>query len=133
MDASTLTIALVGHCGPDSFMLRSAVKYAMKVADVPLIITQAQLDAAMKSSTASNRYVLLVNRVLDGEFDLSEGIELIQLLKASHPAVRCMVISNYPESQQAAISAGAMPGFGKAEVGSAKMKDALASAIEGLS
>jgi DNA-binding NarL/FixJ family response regulator len=126
------TIALVGHCGPDSFMLRSAVKYAAKVADVPLLVSQAQLDTALQSADAAHPYVLLVNRVLDGEFNLTEGVELIKQLKTQYPFTRCMLISNYPESQQAAVAVGGLPGFGKAEVGSAKMKEALTSATAGL-
>lgn len=118
-------IALVGHCGPDSYMLRSSVKHAVKESDVAMIADQAKLLAALNGGVE----LLLVNRQLDGEFDTSEGIELIRKIAASHPTVATMLISNFADSQRAAEAAGARPGFGKAEIGSAKMRDALGGAL----
>jgi hypothetical protein len=43
-----------------------------------------------------------------------------------------MMISNYPEAQQAAESAGALPGFGKREIGSAKVKERISAALNGV-
>ncbi len=118
-------IGLVGHCGPDSYMLRSAVKYAVQDADVRMTNDEQSLHAAIESGAA----LLLVNRQIDGQFSTYEGVELIRSLKQSHPAVRTMLISNYADAQAAAVAAGAMEGFGKSEIGSAKMKQALAAAI----
>ena len=121
------TIALVGHCGPDSYMLRSAVKYAVPGADVLMITDQDALNDLIEKGVD----LLLVNRMLDGLFDAGVGVELIEALRTSHPQVRSMLISNYPESQAEAEAAGARPGFGKAEIGSPKMKQSLASALGG--
>ncbi|MGN6725224.1 MAG: response regulator [Tepidisphaeraceae bacterium] len=118
-------IALVGHCGPDSYMLRSQVKHAIKDSQVDMITHAAGLERAI----AEGVELLLVNRVLDGSFDDQEGVSLIKRIAATHPHVATMLISNYPESQQAAEAAGARPGFGKSEVGSAKMRDALLGAL----
>ncbi len=118
-------IALVGHCGPDSYMLRSAVKYAVPGADVRMI---TDLDA-LNDLIDTGVDLLLVNRMLDGLFDAGEGVELIGTLHTSHPAVRCMLISNYAESQRDAEAAGAKPGFGKSEIGTPKMKQSLAAAL----
>ena len=61
--------------------------------------------------------------------DDGEGYELIRALKASHPNVRTMLVSNYADAQAAAVAAGALEGFGKSEIGSSKMKERLAAAI----
>lgn len=118
-------IALVGHCGPDSFMLRSAVKYAVKDAEV-LMITD---DTAMSAALSNGVSLLLVNRMLDGNFELHEGVELIRRLHTTYPQLAMMLISNYADSQKAAEAAGALPGFGKGEVGTQKMRDALSGAL----
>jgi CheY-like chemotaxis protein len=115
-------IALVGHCGPDSYMLRSAVKYAVKDSEVLMITDDNALSAALSNGVG----LLLVNRVLDGNFELHEGVELVRRLKSSYPDTPTMLISNYADSQKAAEEAGARPGFGKGEIGTDKMKTALA-------
>ncbi len=118
-------IGLVGHCGPDAYMLRSAVKYAVKDAEVRMLNDDEALRTAIESTDA----VLLVNRQIDGDFPTYEGVELIRALKASHPNVRTMLVSNYADAQAAAVAAGALEGFGKSEIGSSKMKERLAAAI----
>lgn len=118
-------IALVGHCGPDSHMLRSAVKFAVKGSEIAMITDDNALTALLSQGPA----LLLVNRQLDGNFDVYEGVDLIRRLHESHPDLPMMLISNFPESQQAAEAAGARPGFGKREIGSAKMRDALSGAL----
>jgi DNA-binding NtrC family response regulator len=118
-------IALVGHCGPDSYMLRSAVKYAVPGSDVAMITDQD----ALADLLAKGVDLLLVNRVLDGLFDAGAGIELIGSLAKSHPGVPTILISNYADSQRDAEAAGAKPGFGKAEIGTPKMKQSLAGAL----
>ena len=115
-------IALVGHCGPDSYMLRSAVKHAVKESQVEMIGSAHQLASAI----ANGVELLLVNRMLDGAFDEHEGVALIEKLRDAYPSIATMLISNYADSQKAAEAAGARAGFGKSEIGSPKMRDALA-------
>jgi two-component system, chemotaxis family, chemotaxis protein CheY len=59
-----------------------------------------------------------INRMLDGEFQLQMGAELVrevvQRSAAKKPAL--MLVSNYPEAQAEAQEAGALPGFGKREL-----------------
>jgi len=57
--------------------------------------------------------LLLVNRILEGRFDCSSGIELIESMKNS--AGVKMLISNLPDAQAEAEKAGAVKGFGKAK------------------
>jgi hypothetical protein len=120
-------IGLVGHCGPDSYMLRSAVKYAAREAEVRMINDESALDAALEQGAD----LLLINRVLDGGFTHHEGTGLIGAIKARGATARLMLISNYPDAQRAAEAAGAMPGFGKSEIGTSKMRDALTRALAG--
>lgn len=119
-------IGLVGHCGPDAFMLRSAVKYAVPDADVVFISDTTSLQDAIEKGVS----VLLVNRLLDGYFFDTRGVELIRQLHESHPTIKTMLISNYPEAQSEAIRAGAVEGFGKSEIGTPKMRQCLEKVLK---
>jgi CheY-like chemotaxis protein len=119
-------VALVGHCGPDAYALRAAVRSALPGSDVQMISDASALEAYLEGAD-----VLLVNRVLDGDFEDASGIDLIRRLAAkpdtSRPSV--MLISNFPEAQAEAAQAGAMPGFGKKQMYSAEMRKHLEAAI----
>ena len=109
--SSLRTVVLVGHCGPDMFMLKTAVGRALPGAS---IVFANDDDALSEYRTADS--LLLVNRELDGGFDSSSGIELIQqLIQQDNPPV-VMLISNYEDAQQEAIAAGATLGFGKTQL-----------------
>ena len=86
-------------------------------------------DTALTSLLSQGPALLLVNRQLDGNFEVYEGVELIRRLHETYPELPMLLISNFADSQQAAEAAGARPGFGKREIGSAKMRDALAGAL----
>jgi len=112
-------ITLVGHCRPDIFALTAAIRGFIPSANVQTANTTAELESA------SDLY--LVNRVLDGMFSTESGIELIkQLPDGSSPAI---LITNIEEHAQAALDAGAHPGFGKANMRSAQAEAALKSAL----
>jgi two-component system chemotaxis response regulator CheY len=114
------TFVLVGHCGPDMFMLRSAVGRLMPGVKIELANDQKSLAAHLHSGA-----VLLVNRMLDGEFHTSSGVDLIAQINESDEAPITMLVSNFPDAQEAAVAAGARPGFGK----SALYDDATAERI----
>lgn len=116
------TVALVGHCGPDTFALRSAIRSALPGAEVVSVQDE-------KSLAATDADLLLVNRVLDGRFHDGSGLKLIERLASAGPAV--MLVSNYPDAQAAAEQAGAAPGFGKSELYSDQMKQRLRDALAG--
>ena len=119
-------VVLVGHCGADSSYLRIAVASA-GAAGVSIVAADDQeaLDAALQTSVE----LVLVNRVLDWGFEDQEGVSLIARLRQTHPQVKTMLVSNYPDSQAAAVAAGALPGFGKREIGSPRVKELLKSAL----
>lgn len=118
-------IVLVGHCGPDSSYLSMAVKSAVKDA----LITAADSEAELRQEIAAGADLLLLNRVLDYGFPTSNGVELIRTLSAAHPTVKIMLVSNYADAQAAAVAEGALPGFGKREIGSPKVKQLLQNAV----
>jgi len=69
---------------------------------------------------AANFDLILVNRILDR--DGSEGLGIVRALK-SDPALAAMpvmLVSNYASAQQAALAAGAEPGFGKSQLQSSE-------------
>ena len=120
-------VVLVGHCGADSSYLRIAVSSA-GAAGVSVVTAddQESLDAALGSNGVE---LVLINRVLDWGFEDQEGVRLVAHLHQTHPQIKTMLVSNYPEAQAAAVAAGALPGFGKREIGSAKVKELLRSAL----
>jgi two-component system chemotaxis response regulator CheY len=126
INTMTKKVALVGHCGPDASYLRSAVSGSVRGASVLMIDEAARLEKALIDGVD----LILMNRQLDWGFDTEEGVELIRQLRAKHPNVKFMLISNYPESQQEAVAAGALPGFGKREIGSSRVSELLKSALE---
>ena len=71
--------------------------------------------AALDALRDGEFHLVLVNRKLD--IDYSDGLEVIRQLKADPKAagVPVMLVTNYPEHQDAAILVGAIRGFGKLE------------------
>jgi CheY-like chemotaxis protein len=118
-------VALIGHCGPDSSYLRLAVQKAGR--DVKVVA--ADDDAELQKVLEAGVDLLLFNRVLDYGFDEEEGVELIRRLRAKNPTLKMMLISNYPESQAQALEAGALPGFGKRDIGSSRVTELLREAL----
>jgi len=118
-------IALVGHCGPDASYLRMAVAGVFAGAQIVAADEEAALDRLIEEGVD----LVLVNRQLDWGFDSDEGVETIRHLRQTHPTVRMMLISNYPEAQQAAVAAGALPGFGKREIGTKRVTELLREAV----
>ena len=105
MGVDTPRIVLVGHCGPDAYVLTSAVGRAVKGASVEFVNDE---DGAVRA--AEGAALVLVNRALDGDFASGDGVELISKLTGK---AKVMLVSNFPDAQQAAEKAGALPGFGK--------------------
>ncbi|WP_152053957.1 response regulator [Tautonia marina] len=119
----------VGQCGYDHSSIARFLQQSCN----------AQVDAADSSTEALDtlrsdpkRYdLVLVNRVFDrgGE----SGLDLIKTLRADPTLaeVPLMLVSNYPDAQQQALDLGALPGFGKSDLGDSttaqRLRDALSS------
>jgi DNA-binding NarL/FixJ family response regulator len=119
-------VLLVGHCGPDSSYLRLAVRSADPAAQILAADAPGELDAAL----AQGIDLVLLNRELGYDFEPMVGVDLIARLKQSHPGLKTMLISNYADAQAAAVAAGAVPGFGKREIGSPRAMQLLRSALQ---
>jgi two-component system chemotaxis response regulator CheY len=118
-------IALVGHCGPDSSFLRMAVSSADRSVQVLAADDASELHTVLEKGVD----LLLFNRELPYGFDETLGVNVIKKLRARHPNVKMMLVSNYPDAQDAAVKAGALPGFGKREIGSSRVAQVLREAL----
>jgi len=102
-----------------------AVKSALKDAQ----ILAADSDTEIEHQISSGADLLLLNRVLDYGFAVNSGVDLLRELKKKHPAIKAMLVSNYEDAQEKAVAEGALPGFGKRDIGSTKVKQMLQSAL----
>ncbi len=89
------------------------------------------LDEA-RGLMAKSRYdLVLVNRLLDA--DQTPGVDVIRSIKEDLDpklaGVPMMLVSNYPEAQQAAVDVGAEPGFGKADLNRDETVQRIASLL----
>lgn len=97
----------------------------------------AAIEGVDSATVALNRLradrvdLMLVNRVFDR--DGADGLSLIREVKADESLadVPVMLVSNYPEYQERAVALGAVPGFGKAELRAADLRDRLATYLSG--
>ena len=119
-------ILLVGHCGADSSYLRMTVKKALGDVQIQIVEDSQELNQALATKQVD---LILFNRQLDYGFDSDQGVDVIRSLRLSHPNAKMMLVSNYPEAQQEALAAGALPGFGKRELGSARVTELLRNAL----
>ena len=120
-----LIFVLVGHFGRDSSYLRITVQKALPDVVVNMADDQGDLQKQIKAGVD----LLLVNRTLDYGFTCEGGAELIRHLRIEHPNLRAMLVSNYPEAQAEAVAAGALPGFGKRELGTPKVAQLLRESV----
>jgi hypothetical protein len=119
-------IVLVGHCGPDSSYLRMTINKALSN---NASIVMADDDAELSDAVASQPDLILFNRELGYGFTDTEGVRVIERLRKTHPLLRLMLVTNYPDVQKAAVAAGALPGFGKRELGTPRVLDLIRNAV----
>ena len=120
-------ILSVGQCAFDHASLAGMLSRSFD-AEVARADTAGQALDALRSAPYD---LVLVNRV--GDADGAPGLDLIRALKGD-PAlasVPVMLVSNYADAQAEAVSLGALPGFGKSELGAARTREKLARALGG--
>jgi len=112
----------VGQCNVDHAAIRSLVEGNFTAHVVPA----ATADEALAAVAKDKFDLVLVNRKLDADY--TDGIEIIRQIKAdpATAATPCMLVTNYAEHQQAAVAAGAEPGFGKLAYGQPETRERLA-------
>jgi CheY-like chemotaxis protein len=101
----------VGNCAPDHAAI---VRFLTGKFDCEVLQAEAG-DDAMAALAQGGVDLVLVNRKLD--VDYSDGLEVIRRMKAdpNTAGVPVMLVTNYPEHQDAAEALGALRGFGKLE------------------
>jgi hypothetical protein len=119
-------IVLVGHCGPHEFMLKAAIERVAPGSEIVAVRDDRALAAHVEPGA-----VLLVNRVLDGRFDTTSGIDLIRAMSNHAAAPVSLLVSNFEDAQAQAIDAGARPGFGKRDLYGEATAERLREAIGG--
>ncbi len=115
----------VGQCSPDHWSIRHLVEGELGAE----VVAAHYADEAIELLRRDMFDLVLVNRKFDA--DGSDGLELIHQIKADAELAKVpvMLVSNYPEYQAAAVAAGALPGFGKAELRAAATRERLAAAL----
>lgn len=99
----------VGNCGPDFWAMSRFLTM-----NFDCEVEQAHGPEDTLEKLRSGHYTLVtINRKLDQDY--SDGIEILKLIKADPELAKTpvMLISNYADHQDAAVSLGAERGFGK--------------------
>ncbi len=118
-------VVLVGHCGPDSSYLRTVLSSVDRGVEISAVDDEQSLTTALQSGVD----LVLFNRLLDYGFEEVEGAKVIARMHQQFPQAKLMMVSNYPEAQADAVTAGALPGFGKRELGSSRVREILKSVL----
>jgi response regulator RpfG family c-di-GMP phosphodiesterase len=116
----------VGNCGPDHSSISSLLRKHFNVEILRADQATDTFDILEKQSVD----LILINRKLD--IDYSDGIDILRALKATSTTqhIPAMLITNYPEHQQQAVSLGALYGFGKLELGTPETLARLKSVLQ---
>jgi DNA-binding NtrC family response regulator len=117
------SVILVGHCGVDGPRLQREISSRIPDADVIRVNSTADLRQTLDAGAD----LFLVNREPVG-FD-EDGLDLIRDIREEHPEAKVMLVSDYPDAQEAAVREGALPGFGKSEMGSESLTDTVRQAL----
>jgi CheY-like chemotaxis protein len=119
------TVLSIGQCRPDNAAITHFLTSNFDVDVLATDLADDSLTALQKKSVD----LILINRKLDADY--SDGMEIMNLIKSNPQTeqIPVMLISNFPESQEQAVEAGATYGFGKAELSSPetieRVRDAL--------
>jgi CheY-like chemotaxis protein len=117
------SVILVGHCGVDGPRLQREISARIPDTHVIRVNSTADLERYLEQDAD----LFLVNREPVG-FD-EDGLDIVRDIRQEHPQAKVMLVSDYPEAQQAAVQAGALPGFGKSEMGSESLTDTVRQAL----
>ncbi len=110
----------VGNCDPDhASILRLLSRFDVEVDRVMFV------EEALKRLNERRYHLVMVNRLIFA--DGSDGLPLIKQMKADESLRRIpvMMISNFADAQDRAVAAGAVRGFGKANLDAPATEEAL--------
>ncbi len=119
------SVLSVGQCVPDHHAISQMLISRFDVE----IQTAAVASEALEKMRATRFDLVLVNRKLDADY--TDGSEIIQAMQADDAlaGVPVMLITNYPEHDEAAVKLGAVSGFGKASLSDARTIEKLAELL----
>lgn len=111
----------VGQCSMDHASIRRLVEGQFGAE----IVQTNGIDDTLQRLTDEQFDLVLVNRKLDADY--SDGLNVIRAIKreAALSSTPVMLVSNYPDAQEEAVAAGAVPGFGKAELSQPATREKL--------
>src|SRR5262245_23298310 len=114
---SAKRVLSVGQCPADDGSIRRTLERGFG-AEVVAVDTA---DDAVRQIRAGDFALVLVNRIFDA--DGYSGLDFIRTLRADAAlaATPVMLVSNFDDAQAQAVAEGAVPGFGKASLGSSIM------------
>ena len=115
----------VGNCDPDHAAIRGLLAREFGAE----VVRAYQGSDAFEQLRGGKFDLVLINRKLD--IDYTDGLDILKQLKAD-PAlagIPVMLITNYPEHQQAAVAAGALYGFGKQQLHTAETRERLGEVL----
>lgn len=117
----TKSVLSVGQCGPDH---GSLTRFLNQHFDVRIDTADVAADAMQRLEQQSYDLVL-VNRKLDQDY--SDGMEIIRAIRQDERFAdqAVMLVTNFPEHQEAAVKEGAAYGFGKNEYSDSSVVDRL--------
>ncbi|QDT17803.1 DNA-binding transcriptional response regulator [Alienimonas californiensis] len=110
----------VGQCVPDHMSITS---YLRRKFDAEVVKVDSEEDA-LELVAAGNVDLVLVNRLYDA--DGASGLDTVKAIAGRDDAPPVMLVSNFADAQKRAVAAGALPGFGKNDLGAAEADEKLA-------
>lgn len=115
----------VGNCGHDHGQISGMLE--RNFGATTLVAYTA--TAALEKLAQEHFDLVLINRKLD--HDYSDGMEIVKRIKQDPQLAHLpvMLVTNYAEHQEAAVSEGALYGFGKQELGSPVARERLAAVL----
>lgn len=119
------TILSVGQCRPDQAAISHFLTSNFDVRVVTVDLADEALDAARHQAID----LILINRKLDADY--SDGMEILTALKNEQltASIPVMLVSNFEEWQEKAVSKGAVYGFGKAQLSQQTTRERIAAVL----
>ncbi len=114
----------VGQCGFDHASITEFLRSHFDVS----VASAADESEALSALEQQSFDLVLVNRKFDRNG--ADGVEFIRTLNDNGNPPPVMLVSNFPEAQDAAVAAGARPGFGKSDYGNTEAVDRLSNVLQ---
>ena len=123
---SVKTVLSIGQCRPDQAAITQFLKANFDVNVLTAALPAESLELAREQDVD----LVLINRKLDADY--SDGMDILATLKADQnlQAIPVMLVSNFAEWQEKAVEAGAVRGFGKAELNSPDVVERLSATLQ---